>query len=107
MSAAPSLPSCYVAEMPWLSVPARGKLDGQGCMHEAGDCSRVGPVGSPLQRERNQLLRLDGAAGGASVRLGEGRNEQYPIDLCLVGPPHGSKVGVGEDDGAWVNIGGF
>lgn len=47
------------------------------------------------------------ADGGPSVRLGEGRNEHYPIDLCLVGPPHGRKVGVGEDDGAWVNIGGF
>jgi hypothetical protein len=61
-----SLPSCDVAEMFWLSVPARGQLDSQGCMNEAVDCHRVGPVGSPLQRERNKLPRLDGADGGPS-----------------------------------------
>jgi hypothetical protein len=49
----------------------------------------VRAAGVPLQGERDERSRLDGPDHGGGVRGGQGRDEQDPVDLGLVGPAGG------------------
>lgn len=88
-----------MAEVVRLGVPAGRKVRGKRGVDEPGDGCGVRAAGIPLQGERDELRWLDRPDNGCGVRCGEGRDEQDPRDVALVGPAGGGQFGIGEVNG--------
>jgi hypothetical protein len=88
-----------MVEVIGLGVPAGWQFGGERGADEPGDGRGVRTAGIPLQGERHELHWLDRLDHGRGVRSCEGRDEQDPIDVALVGPAGGGQFDVREVDG--------
>jgi len=96
-----------MAQVIRLSAPAGRQFRGERGVNEPGDGRSVRAIGIPLQGKRNQLAGRYGPDRGPGVRGREGRDEQDPLDVRLVGPAVGGQVGVGQVDRGRADTRGF